>query len=263
MSQEAYFLRTYKSGKGSPIVLLHGMAASHRYWYKVKELLVKRNAVVTVDLLGFGVSPKPHDAEYSYKQHVQSIKRSLDELGIKKPFTLAGHSMGALIAGQYATEYPDDVSNLILVNPPLYKNPTEAKKGVTQGSFIKRLGYFGLISRMLCNSVCNLPKSVSKTIYLMNIKNLDPHIAADIADHTYTSYKRSMDKIILNQDLMNNFHKLSSKLTIITSDRDEKIALKNTIEVSQKHKLKLHKLKGGHGLPIESPLKIASIIVDK
>lgn len=107
------------TGTGEPIVLIHGYLASSHYFKHIAPRLENTHQVITVDLLGFGKSPKPR-TNYTYSEQLAAIDATLNHLSIKRPFTLLGHSMGALIALRYATQYGDDVNKLMLFNPPLF-----------------------------------------------------------------------------------------------------------------------------------------------
>ncbi len=249
-------------GRGGPVVLLHGMAASHRYWYKVVDRLAPYARVLRVDLLGFGRSPKPDDANYTIAEHVSAIKNSVTASKITTPFLLAGHSMGAILAAEYARAYPDDVDKIAMINTPLYKNAVEANKGVTNGSRLRRLFYFGSVSKFICGIVCKLPKSVSKKLYMMHEQDVDSSIEEDIADHTYRSYSRSMEHVILQNDTMKNLDKIKTKLLLVIGVSDDPIAVGNSRHISQKLGIKSLEIAGSHGLPLETPNKIASAILD-
>jgi pimeloyl-ACP methyl ester carboxylesterase len=48
-----------REGTGPPVVLVHGLAGSWRYWRRGLDELTERHALYIPDLLGFGRSPKP------------------------------------------------------------------------------------------------------------------------------------------------------------------------------------------------------------
>ena len=114
-----YLLHSTISGDGETIVMLHGYLSSSQYFKHIREKLNPDYRIVTLDLLGFGRSPKPR-IDYTYDDHISAVHNTLTMLGITKPYILLGHSMGALVAARYATQYPDDISRLILFNPPLF-----------------------------------------------------------------------------------------------------------------------------------------------
>lgn len=127
-------------GSGQTVVLLHGFLSSKAYWSKVSRLLSRRgHRVIAIDLVGFGDAPKPKDIRYSYDDHIRHIHEAISQLNVPKNFMLVGHSMGALLAMRYAYQYPDDVSHLALVNPPMYKDARQASSTLRSTGFVYRL----------------------------------------------------------------------------------------------------------------------------
>src|SRR6187402_1723305 len=111
-------------GSGPVVVLLHGIASSSVTFENVIPLLEPTHRVIALDLLGFGESPAPPDAEYTLGEHAACVARTLRSLGIRGPVVLVGHSMGALIATRFAARYRGRVGKLVLVSPPIYLSPT-------------------------------------------------------------------------------------------------------------------------------------------
>lgn len=77
--------------------------------------------IVTVDLLGFGRSPKPEGVVYDVRRQAQSIRYSYRRKGLHKPVIIVGHSLGALVAVELAKQYPKMTRSLVLCSPPFYK----------------------------------------------------------------------------------------------------------------------------------------------
>lgn len=104
--------------------MLHGYLSSSQYFSRIRKRLEQDHQVVTLDLLGFGRSPKP-PVNYTYEDHVDAIHHTLTSLGINGPFVLLGHSMGALIALRYVVHHPDDAARLIMFNTPLFTDTSQ------------------------------------------------------------------------------------------------------------------------------------------
>lgn len=107
-------------GKGPPVLLLHGIASSSVTYHNVISELTPKHHVVAVDLLGFGHSVAPDDAQFTLDEHVDAVLTTLQRLMIKTPLTLVGHSLGSLIAIRLASKYPKYVKHLVVVAPPVY-----------------------------------------------------------------------------------------------------------------------------------------------
>lgn len=116
---------SHRRGAGGPtVILLHGIASSSVTFHNVLPLLESTRRCIAIDLLGFGESPAPAWANYTLADHAAAIERTVASL-LREPFTVVGHSMGALIVARYAARKPRRVSGLVMVSPPIYLSPAE------------------------------------------------------------------------------------------------------------------------------------------
>ena len=99
------------TGKGTPLVLIHGFLCSSRMWELQINFFKNYFRVITPDLPGFGKSNK----EKSHKS-IQSISNfllnCLKEKKIDK-FHLLGHSMGGMIVQEMAKKSGDKIAKLV------------------------------------------------------------------------------------------------------------------------------------------------------
>jgi cis-3-alkyl-4-acyloxetan-2-one decarboxylase len=102
------------------VVLLHGIGNSGASWDDVIKKLPKNIRVITVDLLGFGNSPRPTWATYSVATQARSFIATYIKLGLSGKVILIGHSMGSLVSIEIARRYSLLVSSLVLCSPPFY-----------------------------------------------------------------------------------------------------------------------------------------------
>lgn len=112
-------LAAYQSGSGvdtgPAVVLLHGIGMSHLTWAHVQPMLAGTARVVSFDLPGFGVTPKPR-RPLDVEGFEEAVSGALDQLGIGRR-VLVGHSMGAQFAVQHAVRCPDLVAGVVLIGP--------------------------------------------------------------------------------------------------------------------------------------------------
>jgi len=113
----AYVYEQTAANTGKTIVLLHGKNFSATYFNKmIAAFLNKGYNVLAPDQVGFGLSSKPFQYQFSFHQLALNTKLLLDTLGISKPI-LFGHSMGGMLAIRMVLQYPDDFSQLVLEDP--------------------------------------------------------------------------------------------------------------------------------------------------
>jgi pimeloyl-ACP methyl ester carboxylesterase len=97
------------AGEGEPIVLVHGLSGSWRWWEPVLEPLAERRRVHLLDLPRLGARLPAHDL-------TGWLGRWFDAAELER-VDLVGHSLGGLIAAELAAEQPQRVLRLALVAP--------------------------------------------------------------------------------------------------------------------------------------------------
>lgn len=81
------------SGKGPPVVLVHGTPSRSVLWRDVVPSLAQRFTVYTFDLLGFGQSERYEDQEVSIRVHGQVLAELVRVWRLEEP-ALVGHDIG-------------------------------------------------------------------------------------------------------------------------------------------------------------------------
>jgi pimeloyl-ACP methyl ester carboxylesterase len=106
-------------GQGMPVVLVHGTAASLHTWDDWTDSLKKDYRVIRMDIPAFGLTGPHPDADYSIEAYVAFLGQFLDQLDIDSMY-LAGNSLGGNIAWNFASEHPDKVKKLLLLDAAGY-----------------------------------------------------------------------------------------------------------------------------------------------
>ena len=107
-------LRYLVSGKGEPVLLLHGYAQTSHMWRPLIAELAKTHMVVAPDLRGFGGSAKP-DRGYDKKTLALDVHALAALLGLKR-VAVVGHDIGLMVAYAYAAQYPSEVDRIVLMD---------------------------------------------------------------------------------------------------------------------------------------------------
>jgi len=113
-------LRMIDTGRGTPVVFIHGFGASIYSWRKtLPPVLAAGYRVIAFDNRGFGFSDKPParsgEGLYSNAAYARFVVALLDSLKLPSA-VLVGHSMGGAIAAEVALRYPDRVRGLVLID---------------------------------------------------------------------------------------------------------------------------------------------------
>lgn len=84
---------------GPAVLVLHGFPSSSHDWHKTMPALAERARVVAFDFLGYGLSDKPFDADYSLFGQADLAEAVAGRLGLER-CTLLAHDMGNTVAAE-------------------------------------------------------------------------------------------------------------------------------------------------------------------
>jgi pimeloyl-ACP methyl ester carboxylesterase len=112
LSMDDYEIHYFVSGKenNDPIVFLHPAFSDHRAFNQQIDLFSKDYRVITIDLIGHGLS-KANNSKDKIDISSKHIEKILDIEGCDKAH-LVGVSMGSLIAQYFALNYPEKAKSL-------------------------------------------------------------------------------------------------------------------------------------------------------
>jgi len=106
--------RWRRGGEGSPLVLVHGLAGSWRWWRPVLPALEREHDVHLLDLPGFGRFPRAQP--FGLDAAVDWLATWFEAAGVERA-DVVGHSLGGLLAARLAGREPALVRRLALVAP--------------------------------------------------------------------------------------------------------------------------------------------------
>lgn len=167
-------------GQGSPTVVMdYGLGGLSPIWSLVQPEIAKFTRVCTYDRPGYGwsdLSPKPRTSQ----EMVRELHTLLNKAGIEPPYVLVGHSLGGLNVRLFASQYPEEVVGMVLIDavpPEVYErlSPEFADSMKATGrmfrflSLISRIGLLRLGIQILGNSIApdfvrKLPSEVQPII---------------------------------------------------------------------------------------------------
>lgn len=101
------------------IVLIHGLGqVGFEDWLNVIPELEKNYHVLALDLPGFGRSsiPKGRYSPTNYAKVIAWLTDKYAKKNGKRKTTIVGHSMGGAVALRYASQFPNQIEKLILVD---------------------------------------------------------------------------------------------------------------------------------------------------
>ncbi|TAJ10403.1 MAG: alpha/beta fold hydrolase [Nitrospirae bacterium] len=101
-------------GQGPPVILVHGFGGSMWQWEYQQEAFAGSHRLITLDLLGSGLSDKP-DQAYGPDDMVGFFTAFMDALDLPRA-SLVGNSMGGGLVIGMALAHPERVDRLVLIS---------------------------------------------------------------------------------------------------------------------------------------------------
>ena len=100
---------------GEPLLLIHGFGGNKDNFTRIADKLDGYHLIIP-DLLGFGNSSKPMDADYRAEAQATRLHELLQTKGLASNIHIGGNSMGGAISVAYAAKYPQEVKSLWLID---------------------------------------------------------------------------------------------------------------------------------------------------
>ncbi len=247
-------LKLYRSIVGPrgarPILVLHGITGSRRYWLPRVLPLARRNRLIVPDLPGFGLSPKPF-ADYTPEFFVETLIGLLEHEGIThSPIRIVGHSLGALLGLEIAARYPDLVTRLSLLNVPRMTNSKEAHRIWFEGSAQYR-------NLLMANSFSHNLTQMRRTPLKLTARYMRRFpwaVMADCRRFTFRSLTSTLEHCLLNykvDDVLDSVPKVP--VLMIQGDADQVAPLPSALGMASRHPYpSMHVVRGAGHHPIHT-----------
>lgn len=203
--QQAQDNRLHVEVRGSgerTLVFVPGLGGTTRYWASRVESLEADYRVVLVDLLGFGESAKPW-TQYSVERHTHALWSALAPYA---PFTLVGHSLGALLSVALAARHAPAVPRLVLLGMPCFRGQADAYRYYRRGPM--RGGYLAT-NLILTISTCLFTRWVLGRILPYVARHVPREVAEDLVKHNWRSSTSSLWEVVYRYDASTDFARLN------------------------------------------------------
>jgi pimeloyl-ACP methyl ester carboxylesterase len=125
-------LHMYCVGEGSPTVVLEAPAAGmSAAWGWVQPALADLTRVCSYDRAGLGWS-EAGDTSFEPSTVAGQLHALVEQSGERAPLVLAGQGLGAALVTLYASEFPNDVNALVLIDAPSPAGADSSARDVTR-----------------------------------------------------------------------------------------------------------------------------------
>lgn len=139
-----------EAGRGTALVLLHGIGSSARSWSAQLEGLSDAYRVIAWNAPGYGASSAPAAISPGVEDYTGKLAELLAALKITRCH-LVGHSLGALVAANFAADHSDSVKTLTLASCALghARLPSDEREKLLRGRLddIAALGVAGMAQK--------------------------------------------------------------------------------------------------------------------
>ena len=251
-------LRARIVGDGEPLVFLHGLGASLRYWGRGYDDLSLDHRLVFLDLLGFGGSAKP-DGPYDAGQHTDALEEAFNELDIRSA-TIVGHSAGALVGMHYAATKP--AFRVVAFGAPVFLSVVSARRHLRSlGPLARFMADESPWAGRLCAFMCD-HRELTRRLAPIFAPRLPAAVASDGVDHTWDSYKGTFDLIVKQEETPKLLATLGERLTLIYG-RDDRVCPASQVEpmVQRVGDVRLiARRNGDHHVPLQFPEQCSELI---
>ena len=111
-------------GEGKVLLFVHGTPTwSFDYRNLIKELSANYRCIA-LDHIGFGLSDKPADYNYTTEKHAENLSAFIEALGLKD-ISMVVHDFGGPIGLSYAIDKPDNVDKFVVLNSWMWSSEGE------------------------------------------------------------------------------------------------------------------------------------------
>jgi len=213
----------YETGKGFPVVFIHGFCESSSIWKSLSDTLSDKFNIICPDLPGFGHSQLPTN-DFSLQDIGDHLVSWLKKKGIRQCIVI-GHSLGGYITLEILRQHRDFVKGIGLFNSSAFEDSNEKKE--IRNKLIEFIGIHGL-GPFLKTFVPSLfyPKTAKKhqnTISLIEQEGLS------IRPESVIKYAAAMRDRIDSTDLLKKY---PDDILLISGEYDQNVPLKKSMEMA-------------------------------
>ena len=213
-----------------PVVFENGLAGRMDWWKKVLSEISNNTTTFAYNRPGYGESDPvltPRDGSHI----VDELRLLLRSKGLNPPYILVGHSLGGLYMQLFARRYPDEVSALILVDST-HPKQLDGDGAIDKQSFLVRGLVGALVTGTAKEELNLLPQTGEQVLRLPTLLN-KPVFVLSASEPMQEESMLAYDANEKRKDIVRLYP--NSKQIWVDS---------------------------GHGIPLEKPESVISVIHD-
>jgi pimeloyl-ACP methyl ester carboxylesterase len=238
------------AGSGPTILLLHGFPLDGRMWDDLVPLLTPTRRVITLDLRGFGQSDE--SPAFTMRQLAFDVAGFITLKNLA-PVCVAGLSMGGYVAQELASEKPELLSHLILLDTKAEPdNPEAQNKRIAMAKLVREQGAKAVADQMMPNMLAtqHAPEVEQKLRRIMESQRVETIAHACIAMRDREDYLSTISSLSIPVDMIVGQHDAISSPELMRF-MHAKVNYGRLFEIPN----------AGHITPMENPQATASAIL--
>lgn len=246
---------------GSPqVLLLHGLGASREVWRDVVGELERRGVSgVAADLLGFGAS-RGLGTEFGLPAHVAAVEALLQRCE-GDSVVVVGHSFGCAVAVELARSHHARVRALVLVSPPVFRDPERARERLGRRSWLARQVLRGSpVASVTCGFMC-LTRPLAGRLVARALRTIPEKVARDGVQHSWPAYRDAVTALLEDNPLPAALQAPPAPTTVVLGDADEQTPAQDVLAWPHEA-VGVVELDGDHLVPLRRGEEIAGVIAE-
>ena len=235
---------------GTPVIFLHGLSDSWHSFESVLSELPQNIHAFAISQRGHGDSEKPHSG-YTIKDFAGDIAKFMKLKNLESAY-IVGHSMGGMVAQQFALDYPQLTKALVLIDSDAIFNDNAGMPEFFQQS----LKLEGAIDKAFMDE---FQKSTLS-------KPIDPHyynlLVAEGMKVPANVFKAAFAGLMM-ADFRDDLKKIKAPVLIFWGDKDNMCSLKDEEQLLKgiPHAKFMIYENTGHALHWEQPVRFTNDLV--
>jgi len=252
------------TGKGPVVLLLHGTGSSTHSWSDLIPLLEAHAQVLVPDLPGHAFTLGAKLEDLTLDEIANSLQLLIEQLGIKAPSIVVGHSAGAPLALRFAVGSSKPPKLVIALNPSFIPPPAvytsffgpllgPITRSSTLSSLLASLSpSLGMVDKLLDSTNTILPET--RRVYYRKLFERSEHVRGSM------NFMAAADihKVLVEANLYRG------KLICVLGNQDAWIPVKPLEKIILDYfpAAEIVKWEGGHIMHELEPNKVAQLILE-
>lgn len=239
-------------GQGPVVVWLHGFMENIKIWKHQRSFFNAHFTNVYINLLGHGTTEVLNET-HTMEAQAKWVKFVLDSLEINT-YSMIGHSMGGYVALAFLDQFPEYISNIVLLNSTSLDDSPEKKINRERAIQIIDQQKDAFLRMGVINLFDNTQrKTLSKEIDVL-LEELSSISSAGII-----AALKGMKQRPSRLDTLKHFQ---GKKLMVIGKKDPVLAAKDSVLEAHEVNASILELKTGHMSYMEAPKRLNNFLLD-